>query len=487
MFQYQNQSIKPLTTAHLAQTMTLLGMTSAELKQKIESELAKNPALELINDLRCPSCKRLLRDPGPCPVCSRPKMKTEDEPIVFISSPSDHITSTKSQNNGYLIDDLPDDNIAPEIDLPTYVFEQIAPELNIEDRPIIAQILTSLDDDGFRSITPIEISQYHHVPIDKVEKLIQLIQKADPIGVGSATPKDAMLVQLQVLDERNIYIPSHTESAIQEGLSLLCRYQYGDLAKKLKISKSEIEEISEFIGKNLNPFPGRAHWGDVRHSQNSNPNVYHKPDIIINQLNQNGDDSLVVEILLPLRGTLRINALFRKSTLNAPEETAEKWKKDLEGASLLIKCIQQRNHTMRRLMKYLATYQKKYILKGEQHLHPTTRAEIAKQLGVHESTISRAVSGKCLQLPSGRIVPLSQFFDRSLHIRAKLKEIIQNETQIHTDSQLVTILAEQNINIARRTVAKYRAMEGILPAHLRKNLRRPKNQNGQHDPTTTYP
>ena len=129
MFQYQNQSIKPLTTAHLAQTMTLLGMTSAELEQKIESELAKNPALELINDRRCPSCQRFLRDPGPCPVCSRPRMTNDNEPIVFISSPSDNIVSTKSQNANFSIDDLPDDNIAPKIDLPTYVLGQIAPEL----------------------------------------------------------------------------------------------------------------------------------------------------------------------------------------------------------------------------------------------------------------------------------------------------------------------------------------------------------------------
>jgi RNA polymerase sigma-54 factor len=484
MLQYQNQSIRPLTTAHLAQTMTLLGMTSGELKQKIESELAKNPALELIDDRRCPSCQRIIRDPGPCPVCSRPKNKTEDEPIVFISSPNEHIVSPKSNNTNYSFDDLPDDNIAPEIDLPTYVLGQIASELTIEDRPIIAHILTNLDDDGFLSITPQEISQYHHVLIDKVEKLIQLIQKAEPIGVGSNTPTDAMLVQLQVLAERKFRIPQNTESAIREGLSLLSRHQYGELAKRLKISKSEVIEIADFIGKNLNPFPSRAHWGDIRNNQNPKPSVYHQPDIIINQLNQNGDNSLVVEILLPLRGTLQINQLFRKTTQNAPEETAEKWKKDLEGASLLIKCIQQRNHTMHRLMKYLATYQKKYILKGEQHLHPITRAEIAKQLGVHESTISRAVSGKCLQLPSGKIVPLSQFFDRSLHIRAKLKEIIQNETQTHTDSQLVTILSKQDIQIARRTVAKYRAMEGILPAHIRKNLRRPKKNNGQSVPAS---
>jgi RNA polymerase sigma-54 factor len=126
---------------------------------------------------------------------------------------------------------------------------------------------------------------------------------------------------------------------------------------------------------------------------------------------------------------------------------------------------------MQRLMKYIAKEQSEFILKGEKYLQPTTRAEVAEELEVHESTISRAVSGKCVQLPSGRIIPLSMFFDRSLPIRFQLREIIQEEPFVYTDSQLVELLSQRGINIARRTVAKYRSMEGILPAHQRKKLK----------------
>jgi RNA polymerase sigma-54 factor len=171
---------------------------------------------------------------------------------------------------------------------------------------------------------------------------------------------------------------------------------------------------------------------------------------------------------MPLRGTLHINPLFNRITKDIPDESLDKWKKDLENANLLIKCIQQRNNTMQRLMSYLANFQRNFILKGDHHLRPTTRAAISRILEVHESTISRAVSGKCMQLPSGRIIPISMLFDRSLPIRAHLKDLIRSEKHPYTDSQLVTMLADKGYTIARRTVAKYRTMEGILPAHLRK-------------------
>jgi len=474
MFQHQYQSQKQIITAHLAQTMTLLGMTSAELSQKIESELAKNPALELIEERRCPTCRRTLLTPGPCSVCSSPKGNDIEEPIVFVSSNDDYNTPKPSRTNHSSIDDLPDDSIAPADDLPTHVLKQIASELEISERPIAAHILTSLDDDGLLTAPPFEISRYHHVPLSHVERIINLIQKSDPVGVGSETPEEALLIQLKILDEYKKPVPKMAEAAIRKGLTHLSRHQYDDLAKILDISISEVEEIAQFIGANLNPYPGRAHWGDSRHKNDNDPQVYQRPDIIVKELNNNGSTSLVVEILMPMRGTLQINSLFRQSLKQVAEDTADKWKKDLESANLFIKCIQQRNNTVQRLMKYIAAFQRPFILKGEKYLKPVTRAEIANKLDLHESTISRAVSGKSLQLPSGKIIPLSKFFDRSLPIRVQLKDIIDAEDRPYTDSQLAKILTEKGYKIARRTVAKYRAMEGVLPAHMRKNLKKSK-------------
>ncbi len=118
-------------------------------------------------------------------------------------------------------------------------------------------------------------------------------------------------------------------------------------------------------------------------------------------------------------------------------------------------------------MEQLVVIQKNYIIGGDKNMAPLTRAKIAEELGLHESTISRAVSGKTIQLPNKKIVPLAVFFDRSLSLRTTIKEMIEAEDHPLSDSEIKEKLEEDGISIARRTVAKYRSMEGILPAHLR--------------------
>jgi RNA polymerase sigma-54 factor len=463
MFQSHVQSLRPLTSAHLAQTMTLLTLTSSELRQQIDAELASNPALELLEERRCPTCHRLLTGNGPCPICSQPQVRCPDEPIVFISSRDDFYSGS-----GMSPEDLSEDNFSPVTeDLPAFVLRQIAPDLEVQDRPIAAYLLTHLDDNGFLTIESIEVARYYHVPLERVQNIIRMIQRSDPVGVGSSGPQEAMLVQLEVLSETRL-VPPLTAQAIKNGLGLLSHHQFADLARQLKTTLREIHEISRFITENLNPYPAHEHWGDSRHPEEPLSGVYHQPDIIITFLNDSPDNPLVVEIILPLSGTLRVNPLFRQALKQVSEEKKGDWKNDLERASLLVKCLQQRNHTMRRLMQRIATLQQDFILRGETYIKPITRAQISKELDVHESTISRAVSSKIVQLPNKRIVPLSLFFDRSLNIRSVLRSIIVQEKHPLSDSELVNLLSKEGFKVARRTVAKYRAMEGILPAHLRR-------------------
>lgn len=464
MFQTHYHALRPLTTAHLAQTMTLLSLTAEELRQQIDSELASNPALELVEERRCPMCHRLLPDHAPCPICSQPQNPASEEPIVFISPRDDFYSG-----GGVSGEELPEDNFSTMVeDLPTYVLRQIALELNPQDRQLAAYLLTHLDEDGFLTVPLFEVARFHHVPVSRLESILAMIKRADPIGVGSASPQEALLAQLEVLAESRP-VPSLTEEAIRSGMDLLSRHQYSELARSLKTTPHQVQEIARFISENLNPFPARSHWGDQRQPQSTTPEVYRNPDILINHLNDRAEGPLVVEIILPLSGTLRVNPIFRQAIRQASESKVDEWKSDLEHASLFVKCLQQRNHTIQRLMQRIVSLQSPFILHGEKYLKPLTRAQLATELEVHESTISRAVSNKAVQLPNGRMVPLSIFFDRSLSVRTVMRNIIDQESRPLSDTELASMLKKYGYKVARRTVAKYRAMEGILPAHLRRS------------------
>jgi RNA polymerase sigma-54 factor len=466
LLQSQRPSLRPMTTAHLAQTMTLLELTTGELQQKIDNALASNPALELIEESRCPRCHRMLPPRGACPTCSAPARVNGDQPIVFISPRRDFYNS-RGRASGE-DDDMNQEEWAAAVeDLPTFVLRQIAPELPGEDRSLAAHLLTSLDEDGLLTVSLLEVARYHHVPLSRVEIVQRLIQHAEPVGVGSATPQEALLVQLEVLAESR-HVPELAEEVIQRGMDLLSRRAYGELGRRLGIPARQVEQISLFISENLNPFPGRAHWGDIHQGAEPRP-IYQEPDIIINLLNPEPDTPLVIEVVSPYAGSLQVSPLFRQALAQAPRDKNEAWQADLDEAVLLVKCLQQRDNTLVRLMQRLAMLQRRYILEGDAAMVPLTRALLASELDVHESTISRAVAGKAVQLPNRKIVPLAKWFDRSLNVRTALLNIIAQERHPLSDTEIADLLADQGFIVARRTVAKYRSMEGILPARLRHN------------------
>lgn len=467
ILQTQSPSLRHLTTAHLAQTMTLLELNGDELRQKIESELASNPALEQVDEPRCPGCGRRVVAAGICPICSQTRFNNSETPIIFVSPYTDATPFDNRSSTSASIEDIQDQDwrTNPE-DLPTFVLRQIAPDLAAEDRLVAAHILTSLDEDGLLRIPLIEIARYQHVPLSRIENVLQLIQRAEPIGVGSTSPQQALSVQLDVLAESHP-TPPMAKRAIQDGMELLSRRAYNELGRMLGISTQEALALANFISDNLNPYPARAHWGDIHENLEARHN-YITPDIIISRLADVEDSQLVVEILAPYAGSLRVNPLFREALSQAPGEKVETWQAHLDQANLLVKCLQQRNHTMVRLMQIIVRVQRNFILNGDAYLAPITRAQLALDLDLHESTVSRAVSGKAVQLPNKRIILLDKFFDRSLQIRTALKEIIEHEARPLSDTEIALKLIQLGYPVARRTVAKYRSMEGILPARFRR-------------------
>jgi RNA polymerase sigma-54 factor len=458
-----SQDLRRQATAHLAQTMSFLQMPTTELEAALQKELNENPALELVEEMRCPGCgKRLVRTP--CPTCAAPH--NTEEPIVYIAT---------REAPGFKAEPYRDHEHADAFEprsrerLDMYILRQIAPMLTVAERPIAAYLLARIDEDGLLPEAPAEAAAYLRVPLSAVERVLSLIQHADPAGVGARTPAESLLIQVEVLAEITPALKPLLDLAraiITEHFDWLARHDFSRLARALRVPAARVEEAVLFIQRNLTPYPARAFWGEGKLAE-PNVLVYHDPDVNIGLHNRNPQGPLVVEVFAPLAGWLRVNPALKAALAEGDGAGHEKWAQAVERASLIAKCLQQRNHTMRRLMEIIAVRQREFILGGDGDLRPLTRSQVARTLGVHESTISRAVAGKSVALPNGRIVPLSKFFDRSLSVRDRVRVIVAAETRPLTDDEIATHLAADGVQVARRTVAKYRNMLGILPANLR--------------------
>jgi RNA polymerase sigma-54 factor len=464
---------KIIATAHLAQTMSYLQLSAVELEETLAHELDQNPALELVEEARCPGCgKRLIQ--APCPTCAAPT--GHGEPIVYLSPRQPRLYSSVDED--WL--DAHEAYMAERLD--EYILRQIGPQLTREERPIAAYILAQLDENGLLTEGPAEIAAFKRAPLGAVRGVLSLIQHADPPGVGAQTPAESLLIQLECLrDSAPASMLTLVGEILQSHFELLGKRDYAQIARRLRLPRASIETAARFIQRNLTPYPARAFWGEGKlpNLDSSGDWRLQDPDVSISLFSAKtaGEDPtsnspLMVEVFTPFSGWLRVNPAFKAALAECDESDREKWSAAVEQAALITKCVQQRNHTMRRLMQMIATEQRDFILGGDGRLRPLTRAQVAKTLGVHESTVSRAVAGKTLSLPNGRIIPLSKFFDRSLSVRDRVRHLVEGETHPLTDDEIADALAQKGIRVARRTVAKYRNMLGILPANIRARLAR---------------
>jgi len=219
----------------------------------------------------------------------------------------------------------------------------------------------------------------------------------------------------------------------------------------------------EFIRDNLNPYPAQAY-------QPSDRSPYIRPDIII-QAQKNG---FIIDIPEEERYQFRVNPLYEELLAQRAtnEEEREHLRQYVARARLFMSSFEQRWKTLRRIMTSLIEEQRGFLERGVSHLKPLTRAELAQSLGLHESTISRAMAQKYAQTPQGEIVPLADFFDASLPAKSLIKGLISQEEKPLSDGQIAKELAKRGLPLARRTVAKYREALGVLPANLRRSGRK---------------
>lgn len=475
----------------LVTTMTLLEKTIVELQEHMDSLITSNPVLEMVDERVCPVCATPLSRSGFCSSCNKRNQDLPSAPIISFSHPDDLRAGQRStyslslEESGDYVEAVAGESLAE------HVLRQIATELTMAEGRFAYYVLNSLDENGLlRKPTAITLSEYirdnqyapyfERISLAQAERVLSLIQRAEPTGVAAQDPRQAMLVQLQVLRENGETVPELAFSLLAEHYDLLNRKRFAELARCYEKSVEEIRQAAGFIGRALTPYPASMFWGvrGTAHTSHTNGvGVYYTPDAIISRQDSRPDTPFGIEFALPTKGTLRIDPLIQQAMQTEDVELTARLKKQIEEADLIIKSLQQRSHTFVRLLRRLVMIQSKYLLQGDEHLVPLTRASLASWLGLHESTISRAVANKAIQLPlgaphNGRIIELADLFDRSLHIRSVIRDIIASEKienggKPYSDEAIAKKLAQQGYVIARRTVAKYRDLEKIPPAHQR--------------------
>jgi RNA polymerase sigma-54 factor len=465
-----SQELRPIISPSLIEANYILSLSQLELQEAIRQELLANPALELDERAICPTCGGIL-DATFCPTCrlshqaERRETSYEDYPEVL----------TQQTAQGFSEDDFdPLTLVATELGLREQILSDASTLLRDDDLPIAAWLIDCLDDRGYLATSLAAVAAEFGVPEERVERILELIQQIAPVGVAARDMRESLLLQIDYLERIGASSPPAVRRIVADHLEDLATHKHGYIAAQLGITADDVEAAREFIRNQLSPSPLQRQEARPWRSPNSDP--YVAPDVVIALV----EDELLVEVIEAQHYLLRMNGLYaslattlagRNGANGEVNDGGKKHVRDLTTrAKLFIANINQRRETLQRIANCLVELQGDFLRGGVRELRPLTRAVVAQQIGVHESTVSRATANKYVMLPSRQVIPFSDFFTPSLSIKDVIRELILKERakgRPLTDREICDRLLHQGIRIARRTVAKYRAELGILPSTMR--------------------
>jgi RNA polymerase sigma-54 factor len=433
------------------------------LQQAIHEELSTNPALELQTDQLCPACGFPLRK-GECRFCSKLAF-VSDEPEAgeifpsYTPLPREKAPQTTSGEVS---------EMAAPVSLGEHLRSQAQAALPARDYPIADYLIANIDDRGLLQCELEEVSQELKRPREQVEKVLEVLQGLDPLGVGARDPQEALLVQIRSLAQEQEVDP-RVETIVSSYWTELANHRYEKIAHKLNCNIAEVEQAVTFILNNLNPYPGS---GFIVRGPNRNEPALRWPDLVIHR----EKDDYRVEVVESFESELRISEAFlklRQSLTGSLPRTGKEAAalESLRRACFFLSCLKMRKKTLEEVGSAVVKLQRGFLDTGlEAHLRPLTRAKVGSLLGKHESTISRAVADKFVLLPNQQLMPFEKFFARSAGPKSIIRDLIQREGRGRslTDQQLAQILASRGYAIARRTVTKYRLALRIPASHQRK-------------------
>lgn len=330
------------------------------------------------------------------------------------------------------------------------------------------EIIGNLNEAGFLQVPLEEIATSARVTLDTAQKTLSLIQTFHPPGIAARDLRETLLIQLKHRGKEN----DLETQIVADHLGDLGRKRYAELAKTYAVTIERIQEATDYIAR-LQPRPGSAFSPDQ-------PQHIIQPEAA---LVKNHSEWIVQMNHDPLP-RLRVSDTYKELLARANEDASlrEYLKDKIRSGKFLIKCLHQRQDTIEKILKEIVSKQTEFLEKGSNYLKPLTMNQVAQIVGVHETTVSRAIANKYVQTPWG-IFPIKSFFTygyqtdqgesmSNTSIKSAIGELVEREEKNKplSDSEIVKILSERGIALARRTVAKYRTELKILPSNLRKKL-----------------
>ena len=446
---------------------SILQLTSLELEQVVEQELAENPALEVPEEDACENCdqpKTLCID---CPF-HRPTVSTDetDLSIYELEQPIDFAFDNDDEGDFIA-------NIRAEITLHDHLTTLLRGALSSNHWQVGEYIISSITDSGYLEVTVEEIAHELGKDIEEVEDVLAVIQTFDPPGVGARDLRECLKLQLERLEEDEKGNPVAL-AMVRDYWTEMLAGKIGRIARRLRVSAKDVLAAIDFVRRQLNPYPGNSFRPPYQTDADDFRSSV-RPDVIVRKTGGGYE----IEVVGHDQYILNINSTYRRMYEEIKNGGAAKYTKDdkkhiiefVERADLFVRNINQRRKTLRQITKSVVEFQQAYLETGSRaYLQPLTRTRIARLLKLHESTVSRATANKYVQLPSEEVVNFEFFFDGSVSAKDLIGELISTEdkTSPLSDQQIAEMLTQRGFNVARRTVVKYREAQKILSSRQRR-------------------
>lgn len=448
----------------------LLQLSSQQLNAAIAHERDTNPALEVEERECCLRCGSALdRSDMHCPACGVGIGANEGASAATSATPDyemrDGGTAVAFEDDGQ----DPMLRVAGSPGRAEGLLQALWISCSPDDAELAEYIVGSLDSHGYLPATIVaDAARALDCPRAQVARVVAALQRLEPPGIGARNARECLLIQLHRFAAAGAARPL-AELLVRDHLKALAYRRFREVAHAIGETPKIVETEWAFIRSYLNPYP--AHGFDPDFGDLTEMATAVRPDVVLRR----NEGEITAEVVEERRYDLRVSQQYKWArsqavALGCDAKEVAHIRQSLEQAQTFLAALRQRWQTMRRVSTALIELQRDFLERGPSGLKPLTRADVARFVGLHESTVSRATDGKFVLLPNGRTVPFDDFFDTSLPVKKAIRDLVaqENARRPYSDEQLAHALERQGIEVARRTIAKYREEIGILPSRLRR-------------------